>query len=874
MKTTLDWISARVTDGAVWLVTVSARHARAVVVAALGLTALSCWYVVTNIAINTDDTDMLSAELPFRQRAAEMRGAFPERGGDTLAVVIDGATPGIADDAALRLAEAFRARPQVFGKVSDLAGDPFFRRNGLLFMEEDELGRLLDRLAQAQPFLGSLAQDPSLRGFLSVLSLALDEVARGGDAEGFDLTSALDRLAEVADARVEGLPAWFPWRRLLGGEDDALVSDRRVLLLKPGLDFSSLAPAARAMSAVRQTARDLGLTPENGVRVRLTGSAALASEELESVGEGMGLAGALSFALVAVLLVLGLRSLRRVGAVVVPLVGGLVWTTAFAILAIGELNLISVAFAVLFIGLAVDFGIHFTLRYDEAAGSGKVAALQETARGVGGGLLLAAVAAAIGFLSFLPTAYRGLAELGVIAGAGMFIALVANLTVLPAMLALQRQREPRRRAEGRDGRFYRAIRRHARAVAASAALLGLGAAAALPFVRFDFDPLNLKDAETESVSTLFDLMRDGTGSPYTIEVLAPDLQAAEQMAARLADLSEVRSARTIADYVPEDQEAKAQMVETAALFLLPALEPLDAMAKPDEGDLRRALRGTLDRLRTIPPEHRESAAARRLEAALAKVLEGGDAATRSLQEAVVRTLPGTLTMLRQSMEAMPFGLEDLPAELRQANLAADGRARIEVTPARDARDPETLRRFLAAVRTVAPGAAGSPVTIVEAGDAVVFAFVEAGIIAFSAIALLLGIVLRRLRNVILVFAPIALAGVLMAATSVLVDIPFNFANVIVLPLLFGLGVASGIHLIHREEGEAEEAMATSTPRAVLYSALTTIGSFASMALSQHPGTASMGTLLTLAIVLTMASTLIVLPALMALFPGTPSRSGE
>jgi predicted RND superfamily exporter protein len=177
-----------------------------------------------------------------------------------------------------------------------------------------------------------------------------------------------------------------------------------------------------------------------------------------------------------------------------------------------------------------------------------------------------------------------------------------------------------------------------------------------------------------------------------------------------------------------------------------------------------------------------------------------------------------------------------------------------------------LRRFVGAVRAVALHATGSPVVILEAGNTVVGAFRDAAVLAFVAIAVLLAVLLRRLRDVALVFSPLVLAALLTVAASVLFGLPFNFANVIVLPLLFGLGVANGIHLVlrRRDQGGVTEVMASSTPRAVVFSALTTIGSFASIALSSHPGTASMGMLLTIAITLTLACTLIVLPALMRL----------
>jgi predicted RND superfamily exporter protein len=243
----------------------------------------------------------------------------------------------------------------------------------------------------------------------------------------------------------------------------------------------------------------------------------------------------------------------------------------------------------------------------------------------------------------------------------------------------------------------------------------------------------------------------------------------------------------------------------------------------------------------------------------------GDAHLREFERRLTALLPNRIRDLKLSLNAQPVTLDDLPADIKARQVAADGRARIEVQPKEDLRDREALMRFVSAVRRIAPDAAGTPVVILEAGEAVVTAFMEAAGIALIAIVLLLIVLFWRGRDVGLVFAPLALASVMTVAASVLFDLPFNFANVIVLPLLFGLGVANGIHLVARERDEAgvAAAMTTSTPRAMVFSALTTIGSFASLALSNHPGTASMGILLAIAIICALIASLGVLPALMA-----------
>ncbi|MDP6786382.1 MAG: MMPL family transporter [Rhodospirillales bacterium] len=846
------------------------RYARATVLMAICATAAAMYGVATQLTINTDTEDMLSADLAFRRDSNALSAAFPQLS-DNIVVVIDGATPDLADEAAMALARRLREKPQVFGTVFDPPSEPFFRANGLLYMDVEELSDLADRLAEAQPFLGTLWRDASLRGLADMLGLVVDEVTKEKAAAPFDMARVLNAIAEVAERQAAGRFGLLSWELLMGNADDDADARRRLIVIQPALDFASLAPAERAMEVLREIARDLDLDSEHGVRVRLTGSAALAQEELASVGQGMGLAAALSLTLVAVLLVAGLGSPRLAGATVATLLMGLSWTAAFALMAIGSLNLISVAFAVLFIGLSVDFGIHFGLRYREAVDGGArhEMALERAASGVGGALTLSAVAAAIGFFSFLPTDYRGLAELGLIAGVGMFIALFANVTVLPALLTLRPlSPQPARRALMHSGVGGRPCR----AIAWGALALGLAAAFVVPAARFDFDPLNLKDPDTESVATLFDLMERSRTSPYSITVLAPNLDDAAALARRLSALDEVESTSTLLDYVPKNQQEKLAVIEDMALFLAPAFAAAPVETSIDAATRLTAvtaLRDDLDRLARAAEGAPLKDAAGRLSKALAPLIGGGTSAPgvlEGLERRLMTLLPGRLRALSESLNAGPVTLDDLPDDLRRRQVAADGRARVAVYPRENLHQHQALRRFVAAVRTVAPHATGSPVVILEAGNTVVGAFRDAAVMAIIAIAVLLAVLLRRPGEVALVFAPLVLAALLTVAASVLFGLPFNYANVIVLPLLFGLGVANGIHLVlrRRDEGGIDRVMASSTPRAVVFSALTTIGSFASIALSSHPGTASMGMLLTIAITLTLACTLIVLPVLMAL----------
>ncbi len=839
---------------------VKARYG--VVLAAVALTLASLWLAQRNLRIDSDTSDMISPEAPFRRNAADFDRAFPHLD-DTLVIVIDGEAPEAVEQAVIELMETLRVSPHFHEIFRPDAAD-FFRRYGLLYLDGTALDDLANRLAEAEPLLATLAEEPSLVGLFEALTLALENDEEGeGDAL---LASVIDEIATVARAQAAGRPKTLSWRRLLSLDELEGEQPRRFVIARPKFDHGTFIAAEAAIEDIRARARNLGLGAENGLRVRLTGSAALEREEMQSAKDGSIAAAWLSLVLVALLLGFGLRSLRLVLATVVTLLMGLVWTAGFAALAIGHINLISVAFAVLFVGLAVDFSIHYCLRYREEGelDGDPEAAVRRAGRGVGRSLAISAAGAGIGFYAFLPTDYRGFAELGLISGSSMFIALAANFTVLPALLAILRPRF--RTASSRRGAWQpleRLVTRHYRATLVASVILGGAALALVPAVGFDFNPMNLKDPASESFSTFQDLARSEDSAVYAADVLVSDLDAARRLAASLAALDVVAKTRTLASFVPEAQEEKLEIIDEMTLFLAPLLNA-PAKAVSDPSRLEWALDDFQERTRSLDGGGGETRPAlRRLHAALDE-LRPDAGGLIELDTRLTQYLPMLLRDLAATLDARALTLDDLPEAIRRHWVGVDGRHRVVVFPTEDLGDSAAMGRFSDAVLAIAPGATGTPIIVSEASGVIVMAFLQATIVALAAIAVLLLVLYRRVVFVLLTLLPLALAALLTLAAAALLGLHFNFANVIVLPLLFGLGVASSVHLVERRRqlGNADRLMRTTTPRAVLFSTLTTLASFGSLAISAHRGMSSMGQLLTVAIVSTLICTLVVLPSLM------------
>jgi hopanoid biosynthesis associated RND transporter like protein HpnN len=482
------------------------RHAWALIALWTIASAVGAAFVAARFAINTDSGKLISEELPWRQREIAFDRAFPQRS-ELIAIVIDGETPEIAERAAATLAQRLGAEPATFEHVWRPDGGAFFERNGLLFLPVPQLQQTLDQLIAAQPLLGPLAADPSLRGLMDALALVVRGAAQS-DASIDDLARPFGVLADTLEAARDGRVAPLAWRSLMTGQPPDRRELRRFVLAHPKLDYGSLEPGWRAIQTIRRIAAESGLTQAFGVRVRLTGQVPLADEEFATLRQGALLSAAVTLVLVTLLLWLALRSGRIIAAILISLFMGLALTAAIGLLLVGAFNLISIAFAVLFVGLGVDFGIQFSMSYrsQRFALADLQAALREAGAHVGGPLALAAAATALGFFAFLPTAYRGVAELGLIAGIGMLIAFASSITLLPALLALLKP--PGERASVGFAALTPVdtfVRTHHRAVLTACALIAGASAAALPQMRFDFNPLNLRSAKVESVATLLDL---------------------------------------------------------------------------------------------------------------------------------------------------------------------------------------------------------------------------------------------------------------------------------------------------------------------------------------------------------------------------------
>jgi uncharacterized protein len=405
-------------------------------------------------------------------------------------------------------------------------------------------------------------------------------------------------------------------------------------------------------------------------------------------------------------------------------------------------------------------------------------------------------------------------------------------------------------------------------------LFGVSLAASvalLPFVRFDFNPLHLRAPDGEAMATINDLMRDPDRKPNTIDILTPDIAAAQALAARLEKLPEVQHAITAASFVPEDQPAKLATIGNASALLDFTLNPFAPAAAPSDADTIAALSSAAQALRQAAPGAGPAGQSALRLAAEFDRLAHGTPADRDRAAAIVTTpLHVMLDQLRASLAAEPVDLAGLPKDITRDWIAKDGRAKVEVVPKRDFADNEGLAQFTRAVLAVAPDATGVAVSTQGAAGTISGAFVQAGILALAIVSLLLLLALRDIKEVAFTLAPVVLSGFLTLGTCVLIGQPINFANIIAFPLLFGVGVAFHIYFVMAWRSGATNLLQSSLARAIFFSAMATGTAFGSLWLSRHVGTASMGKVLMLSLVWTLICALIFEPALL----GPPRMNDE
>ncbi len=871
----------------------AARHPRLILTTALLLSVCSVIFTQQKMELLTGRDDLMPKNASFQVDYRAYRAEFGDQ--EEIVAVIESEDAEKSTRAADALYERLNREKGVFREVFYPGGLSYFRKNGLLFMPLEDIRNLRNTLTMAAPVLKDLAAAPSVQTLFTSLTRQIDEyIAHPSEESLRSLTFMLSTL-DKGFKGFDGKHSALSMDSFLKGSSDGKPSmienagKQQVITILPVKEQDSFVPAEKAITSVRTALSETLKKPEfKGISAGLTGVPVLEYEEMATSQRDMEIATVLSLSLTVILLLFTFRGLLNVIAAMVSLIVGICVSFGFATAVIGHLNILSMVFAIMLIGLGVEYGIQVVLRYQEELklGASGLEAIETGLAANVRSIIMAAATVALAFATFALTDFKGISELGIIAAGGVVICVITTFTVLPAMLILlERFRKnghqaPITRFQASEHPLLKTLFNNPRTVTAVTLLLSLVCVYPTIKTRFDYNLMNLQAKGLQSVEYAYKLMRSKENSGYFAVVTARDKGDARQLTERLEKLPAVDHVVSLLALVPDRQGEK--LTELAALRqVMNQVRPV-----PYEENLRpmelpavfENFHGRVQKLkRTL--EERKAAEARPV-AAFLTTLDGFFASLekekdrnalgmlREFQGGMFAQLPDKLRMLKESLEAAPVSEADLPGQLKQRFVGKNGKLLLQVAAKKEIFEREPLEEFVKQVKTVMPNATGEPVMVYESLTVLRDSYLRAFGYAFIGIAVILLINFKSIRFALIGSLPLAAGLLLMVGGMWLAGISFNSANIIVLPLILGVGIDSAIYIINRyrqgDESPATVAM-SSAGIGVFLNALTILFSFGALMVSHHQGVFSIGAVMSLGMVASVAVFLAFLPALLSLW---------
>ena len=877
------------------------RYSLLVIAASLILAILSLWVTAQKLTFKTGRGDLVAKGLPYVKLYKNYRAQFEDLSG--MVVVVEGKNPADMSGFAEALEKKLQAQPHLFSKVVYKIDASYFRSRFLLYLDQYELETLTLKLEDHQGFLESVNIAPGLHPLLSSInaeissgmvdSLLTDFL--GGEEESeeniedeADL-SLLIRLLEEMTRFLKGETSYrSPWQALFKEGDESLreqgymVSTNGELLfvlIVPNDDETSFTGYKDAVEHARQviaeTRKDFP-----GVTVGLTGEDVISSDEMVTTQSDVETASKIALAGVALLFIIAYQGVIKPLLAVFCLLLGLSWTMGFTALTIGHLNILSVVFTTILIGLGIDFGIHILERFKEERQQGNeiLPALQKTLQGTGKGNFAGAITTAIAFGAMVLTDFIGIVELGWIAGWGILFCMVAMLLVLPALITVE---EKWRKQSYTQTKSTTAKQRgwvdklfdHYYLIIGVCTVLVLIASLSLKDLRFDYNLLNLQAKGTEAVQYEMKILENAGRSAWSAAILADSFKDIKEKERQLKALPTVARVESISAVIPDNQEENAQIIRKNIAPLLRDLE-----VEPKDVDfswkaLNKALKGIQFKLQgregdDLDPVQMAGNRIRNFREQSQKMEP--DLAEKRLQnfsQLLFADYRNLMEELKANADVKLVKLEEIPETLRKRYISQKGKYVAHIFPSVDVWDLDERKKYLDDLRSVDPNVTGTAIHMFESTRLMTEGYVNGGLYAMIAIIIYVYFLFRNLRTVFFVLLPVLVGSIWTIGIMELIGLKLNMANLVILPLILGIGVVNGIHITHRyreEEDKHASILGKSTGQAVLLSSLTTMIGFGSMMVANHYGVFSLGMVLTLGVFNCLIASVTFLPALLKL----------
>ena len=861
------------------------------------LAALSIGVTATNLQFNTLREDLISKDMKFHALYQQYRERFKDF--DGMIVVVEGEQPEIMKRFADQLVDRLHNQPEISSEIYYKVDTSYFKDKSLLFLERDALEQLADKLRSRQDFLEGLNASPGLNTLLKSLnheistgvvdSLLTDLLGTEDEEEDdtADLGLLISLLGQMS-RHVEGNAEYrSPWGNFLAEDNNALREDGYLvsddgsllfILLNPQETEGDFAGSKNAIDGIRSIAKELAPDfPE--ITVGMTGGEVISSDEMFTTHSDVKNASKYALIGVALLFMIFYRGVTEPLLAVFTLLVSIAWAMGYTTLVVGHLNIISVVFTTILIGLGIDFGIHILCRYREERrlGNGVCLAMRNTLQQTGRGNLAGAVTTAIAFGAMVFTDFVGIVELGIIAAGGIVLCWLGMVLLLPALISLEeRWRKPEHtqpaRVEKRDAWFERMYSHYYVIIFVFLGVL-IGCGYASKDLYFDYNLLNMQAKGTEAVHFEMKIIENAKRASWNAALIADNLQDAKAKYRVLKAMPSVGKVESLLMAIPDNQEARIEEVK----MLAPLIDSFEAQPK-DEPFSLEALRDTLNKIRfKFRKKEKEGEQDKVYEASrqarqLEVVLKNTDpkTATKLLQgfsQTLFVDYRNKIADLKRSVHPDPVNEDDLPQDLKDRFVSTDGKYLLLVYPDINIWEREAMEKFLYEMRTIDPDVTGNAVHMFESSRLMIDAYIRAGLYALAAIFLYLMLTLRNIRTTLLVLLPTLAGAILTLGLMRLTGVQFNLANLVILPLILGIGVVDGVHILHRNREEPEcgkNVISKSTGQAVILTSLTTMIGFGSLMVADHQGVYSVGLVLTLGVGSCMITSITLLPALMKL----------
>ena len=879
--------------------TLAYYHSWWVLSVSLILAVASLWITANHLKFNTSRQDLISKDMPFHVLYQQYRERFKDF--DGMIVVVEGEHPETMQQFADQLAVRLQNRPEVSSEIYYKIDTEYFKSKSLLFLEPDDLEQLAGKLESHREFLERVNASPGLNTLFASLNreistgvvdtLLTDFLGTGEEAEDqddpADLSLLITLLAQMT-RHVEGDARYrSPWGTFLAEEDHPLreagylVSDDErllFLLLDPEETEGDFAGSKDAIEGIRAIIRDL-IPGFPHIRVGMTGGEVISSDEMHTTHADVKKASRYALIGVSLLFILFYRGITKPLLAVFTLVVSISWAMGYTTLVVGHLNILSVVFTTILIGLGIDFGIHILCRYREERrlGLGACQAMRNTLQQTGRGNLAGAVTTAIAFGAMVFTDFVGIVELGIIAAGGIVLCLIGMVLLLPALIALEeRWRKPvydmPQRVVRRDALFEKMYSHYYLIIFISLGLL-LWAGYASRDLVFDYNLLNMQAKGTEAVAYEMKIIENAQRASWNAALVADNLEDAREKYRTLKTMPSVGKVESLLSALPENQEARIRNVESLA----PLIDPMEVAPQDEPFSLRR-LKAVLKKIRfKLRKKEKEgeqdevyeaSRQARQLDAALHKA--DPQTAAQRLKEFSRKLFVDyrkKIADLKRSVHPTPVKVEEIPQDLKDRFVSADGKYLLLVYPGINIWEREEMEQFLDEMRRIDPEVTGNAVHMYESSRLMINSYIRAGLYALAAIFLYLTLTLRNFKTTLLVLLPTLAGAILTVGLMRLTGIQFNLANLVILPLILGIGVVDGVHILHRCREVPEcgkNVISKSTGQAVVLTSLTTMIGFGSLMVADHQGVYSVGLVLTLGVGSCMITSITLLPALIKL----------